>query len=595
MASTLALRGVPAARRAEGPPSCSARASRATAGGARASGRPRRAHAPWHSATSPPRASTRARAFAVDRGEALGDDDDALAELFVDATRGRSRRALAGDDENERVAHERDHDVEKVEKHRETHILASLSSREEDEDATCTRDAHHGKASPRPARAARVFKNASLGKYCTLGLGGSARVVVEVYTIEQLVSTLRLCASRGVSSVVVGKGSNVLFADAGFDGVAIVNRVAFVEEAADDERQTDSSETSTSSTSTRHATRLFRVGSGTPFNALGASLSRRSWSGLEFAAGVPGTVGGAAFMNAGADGQDTASVMTGVELVSPCGRFRAVAEISSDSETETDSETKTDATRSIRSIRRFAIRKDAFGYRHSPFMDDERHGQLDVSLSDDDDALVTSRANTKTNASSDADEDENETCETETSPAGWIVLAVTFRLTRDARAASRARAFASRRRESQPLAERSVGCLFRNPGEGENSAGAAIDRAGLKNHAVGSARVSSRHANFLVVDRENENAAGSGSGFGGTRDMEALIAEVKARVLESTGLVLEEEVRRVPFRTAAPTTARRRRPLRVPSDSKRAFRRMNEPNDDAKKKTNGGDSRTGPR
>jgi hypothetical protein len=81
--------------------------------------------------------------------------------------------------------------------------------------------------------------------------------------------------------------------------------------------------------------------------------------------------------------------------------------------------------------------------------------------------------------------------------------------------------------------------------------------------------------------------------------MEALIAEVKARVLESTGLVLEEEVRRVPFRTAAPTTARRRRPLRVTrSDSKRAFRRMNEPEpnyDDAKKKTSGGDSRTGPR
>jgi hypothetical protein len=183
------------------------------------------------------------------------------------------------------VAHERDHDVEK----HLTHILASLSSREEDEDATRRDSPHHGKASPRPARAARVFKNASLGKYCTLGLGGSARVVVEVYTIEQLVSTLRLCASRGVSSVVVGKGSNVLFADAGFDGVAIVNRVAFVEEAADDERQTDASvQTSTSEPT---STRLFRVGSGTPFNALGASLSRRSWSGLEFAAGVPGTAG----------------------------------------------------------------------------------------------------------------------------------------------------------------------------------------------------------------------------------------------------------------------------------------------------------------
>jgi hypothetical protein len=79
MASTLALRGVPAARRADGPASCGARAPRATAGGVRGSARPRLAHAPWHSPTPPPRASTRARAFAVDRGEALGDDDDALA------------------------------------------------------------------------------------------------------------------------------------------------------------------------------------------------------------------------------------------------------------------------------------------------------------------------------------------------------------------------------------------------------------------------------------------------------------------------------------------------------------------------------------
>jgi hypothetical protein len=100
MASTLALRGVPAARRAEGPPSCGARASRATAGGVRASRRPRLAHAPWRSATPPPRASTRARALAVDRGEALGDDDDALAELVFEGTETKSRRARvsAGDE-----------------------------------------------------------------------------------------------------------------------------------------------------------------------------------------------------------------------------------------------------------------------------------------------------------------------------------------------------------------------------------------------------------------------------------------------------------------------------------------------------------------
>ena len=105
-----------------------------------------------------------------------------------------------------------------------------------------------------------------------------------------------------------------------------------------------------------------------------------------------------------------------------------------------------------------------------------------------------------------------------------------------------------------------MGCLFRNPGVGAASAGAAIDRAGLKNFAVGAARVSSTHANFLVVD-ERLNVSSSRSetdadshrakSARGSRDMEALISEVKARVLRDSGVVLEEEVRRVPFRFRA--------------------------------------------
>ena len=498
MASALALGGVPAARRAEGPLSCSARASRATVGGVRASGRPRHGHAPWHSATPPPRASTRARAFAVERGEALGDDDDVLAALFLEDAE-RSRRTLEAGDARRR-------------------------------------------AEPR----ARVRQRARLDEYCTLGIGGPARAAVEVYTIEQLAATLRFCASRRVPSVVIGKGSNVLFSDAGFDGVAIVNRVAFVEETP--VRVPDGPRDGR-----RERARLFRVGAGTPFNALGASLSRRGWSGLEFAAGVPGTVGGAAFMNAGAEGQDTASVLRAVELVSPCGRHRRVARVRAADEAETDEaetdEAETDEAETTTTTRgrgrdgrddaddatprddgELRLSADAFGYRRSPFME-----------TDGDDA------------------DAN-------GVAGWIVAAATFRLTRDPRAASRARAFTRRRRATQPLAARSVGCLFRNPGAGADSAGAAIDRAGLKNFAVGAARVSDRHANFLVVDRSidsvgtetRDDDVGTDSGRRERsrerrdgRDMEALIAEVKARVLETTGLVLEEEVRRVPFRGRA--------------------------------------------
>jgi UDP-N-acetylenolpyruvoylglucosamine reductase len=81
---------------------------------------------------------------------------------------------------------------------------------------------------------------------------------------------------------VIGKGSNLLFDDRGFDGCIILNRIDFLE---------------------THEPGIYRAGSGYPFNVLGMQCSRDGFSGLEFASGIPGTVGGAVYMNAGANGQ----------------------------------------------------------------------------------------------------------------------------------------------------------------------------------------------------------------------------------------------------------------------------------------------------
>lgn len=82
--------------------------------------------------------------------------------------------------------------------------------------------------------------------------------------------------------MILGKGSNCLFDDMGFDGCVILNRIEFLEKIESG---------------------IYRVGSGHPFNRLGVVSADEHLSGLEFAAGVPGTVGGAAYMNAGANGQ----------------------------------------------------------------------------------------------------------------------------------------------------------------------------------------------------------------------------------------------------------------------------------------------------
>ncbi len=92
-----------------------------------------------------------------------------------------------------------------------------------------------------------------------------------------------------------------------------------------------------------------------------------------------------------------------------------------------------------------------------------------------------------------------------------------------------------RRYQSQPVAERTAGCVFRNPDEGL-SAGALIDRTGLKGAAEGPAVVSPKHANFLV------NTGGCSS-----QDVKNLIARIKEKILLEHGVELREEIRYIPY------------------------------------------------
>src|ERR1700730_1595119 len=86
-----------------------------------------------------------------------------------------------------------------------------------------------------------------------------------------------------------------------------------------------------------------------------------------------------------------------------------------------------------------------------------------------------------------------------------------------------------KRRASQPLNQKSAGCIFKNPPGGP--AGRMIDELGLKGHSVGDARVSDRHANFFI-----------NAGHASAADMLALIADVRHRVRDRYGVELEEEV-----------------------------------------------------
>lgn len=117
-----------------------------------------------------------------------------------------------------------------------------------------------------------------------------------------------------------------------------------------------------------------------------------------------------------------------------------------------------------------------------------------------------------------------------------IILSATFQLSLDDPLVIRDRVkeIFAWKKSSQPLAETSAGCAFKNPVDEKgqhHSAGKLIDEAGLKGFRIGGATVSSQHANFVTTS-ENGTAT----------DVLALMEEIKKRVLDSSGFMLEREV-----------------------------------------------------
>lgn len=136
-----------------------------------------------------------------------------------------------------------------------------------------------------------------LRELSTFAIGGPCSFFFEATCPAHLLTAARLARSRSLPLLVLGRGSNCLFSDRGFDGLVVLNR-----SSVDDGVEIVGSG-------------RVRVGSGYPFNRLGVKTAVEGWGGLEFAGGIPGTVGGAAFMNAGANGQETADVLESAEVV----------------------------------------------------------------------------------------------------------------------------------------------------------------------------------------------------------------------------------------------------------------------------------------
>ena len=146
-----------------------------------------------------------------------------------------------------------------------------------------------------------------MARWCTLQVGGPAKAVATPGSRAELQSLLALLAKLGVCWRVIGRGSNLLVLDEGYDGVIVVlgRKFAAIEQRAGE----------------KGGETLVQVEAGCSLMKLVNWCAAQGLQGLEFAAGIPGSVGGAVVMNAGAWGKEMSEVLSSVTFLRRSGEF----------------------------------------------------------------------------------------------------------------------------------------------------------------------------------------------------------------------------------------------------------------------------------
>ncbi len=157
-------------------------------------------------------------------------------------------------------------------------------------------------------RIATVRVNEQLSRHTTFGVGGPADVYVVAENADQLAEIVIACREHKAPVFVLGSGSNIVVGDGGIRGVVIDNRARAITGPIADEG----------------GALRFRAESGASFAGVARTLARQGYGGLEWASGIPGTLGGAVVYNAGAYGGCLADVLRSIRIVNGTGAAKDV-------------------------------------------------------------------------------------------------------------------------------------------------------------------------------------------------------------------------------------------------------------------------------
>ena len=281
--------------------------------------------------------------------------------------------------------------------------------------------------------------NVSLARYTSARIGGLADGLLTAESVEDLVSMVTYLWEEEIPFVVLGGGSNVLVSDAGVRGLVLLNKARQAVFDIESEPPT------------------VWAASGTNFGVIARQAASHGLTGLEWASGIPGTIGGAIVGNAGAHGGDVAGNLLLAEIL-----HREIEDIRSEI-----------GKPPLKVVRREEWLADQFEFSYR-----------------------SSRIKQKVTGAFEAKE-VGLPGRSEIKQPEVIVVAALFQLAQSSKEEVEARLdeLVAQRRLTQPFGA-SLGSMFKNP-EGDY-AGSLIEQAGLKGTRVGDAAISSLHANFFI-------------------------------------------------------------------------------------------------
>ena len=307
----------------------------------------------------------------------------------------------------------------------------------------------------------RIYMNEPMKKYTSFKVGGNADILIKVKDVQELIHAIKIADKYYLPVTIIGNGSNILVRDNGISGIVI--KIEF--DKIEIDKQKDFA--------------LITAGAGVKLMKLAQELLNSGISGFEFASGIPGTIGGAVKMNAGAYGSEMKDVIVSTKCLELKKQNRPIRK---------DNIDDIEITNPINNIDQNTIveldnKEQEFRYRNSVFSDKK-----------------------------------------------YIVLETKIKLPYGNKEDIKAKMeeFNKSRKEKQPDLP-SAGSTFKR---GEDFITAkVIDDCGLKGYTIGGAQVSEKHAGFIV-----------NTGDATAQDIIDLIEYVKKVVYEKTGKTIELEV-----------------------------------------------------